>query len=111
MSIVRQLPFDSDAIAGGTDYSRVLHLDGRRWVRGAIPLKGGDTRYIILSADTCECGHSFRRAGVGYYTARGYTCKQCGELLAVHQTDREYDREQRRLLAAFSRKYGKEKAL
>lgn len=39
----------------------------------------------VLSMETCGCGYSYARPGVGYKAPGGWTCKRCGQL---HTADR-----------------------
>ena len=43
------------------------------------------TDRVELSMETCGCGYSMARAGVGYRDPRGWLCKRCGQL---HTLDR-----------------------
>lgn len=45
---------------------------------------------IMLSMETCGCGWSMARSGVGYMTLNGWACKRCGQ---VHTIDREIPEE------------------
>ena len=74
-------------------------VDGVEYEIGELRYEGGRVEKVALSLELCGCGRSYRRPGVGYYTAAGYVCKDCGELLAPKTTDTDYQREQSRIIA------------
>ena len=52
---------------------------------------------VWLSMETCGCGHSFARPGVGYHdeTLGAWVCKECGEPHTLFTTELEYERDQK----------------
>ena len=47
--------------------------------------QGAITETLRLSMETCGCGYSMARAGVGYRATNGWICKRCGQ---IHTLDR-----------------------
>ena len=41
-------------------------VDGIRHEIGELPLRDGSVERVALSLETCRCGYSFAREGVGY---------------------------------------------
>lgn len=39
---------------------------------------------VTLSMETCGCGHSYARTGVGYRTHSGWVCKRCNQMHTTH---------------------------
>ena len=50
---------------------------------------------VWLSMETCRCGHSIARPGVGYSHPDGWQCKQCGEIHTAFTPEAEYERDQK----------------
>lgn len=39
---------------------------------------------VTLSMETCSCGNSYARPGVGYRTETGWICKRCSQMHTTH---------------------------
>ena len=79
-------------------------VDGIRYKIGEIRYLDGSVQRVALSLETCRCGHSFARDGVGYinYILQAWECKRCGDGHTPYRvvSDDEYMAEQKAILDA-----------
>ena len=81
-------------------------VDGIRYEIGELPLRDGSVERVAFSLETCRCGYSLARAGVGYLNSivNAWVCKQCGDAHTPYQVgegvDEAYEAEQKVILKA-----------
>ena len=81
-------------------------VDGIRYEIGEIKYLDGSVERIALSLETCRCGHSFAREGVGYLNSivKAWVCKRCGDAHTPYRVGKgvedEYMAEQKVILHA-----------